>query len=171
MSADRKKDEAFADWLAPHLAALRRISRAFAEPADQHDLMQELILAVWRARPRFRGESADTTFVHRVAHNTALTWKRGENRRRRRREAIEAEMALRLTAGDEPEAVSLLDRLYDAIRTLPPLDRSLILLSLDGQPYAEIARLHGLSETNVGARLSRVRRRLTDLVEERADGV
>ena len=171
MGAGRQEDEAFAAWLAPHLGALRRVARGFAEPADQHDLMQELMLAVWRARPRFRGESADTTFVHRVAHNTALTWKRGENRRRRRREAIEAEMALRLTASDESEAVSLLDRLYDAIRTLPPLERSLILLSLDGQPYAEIARLHGLSETNVGARLSRVRRRLTDLVEERDDGV
>jgi RNA polymerase sigma-70 factor (ECF subfamily) len=170
MGAGRQEDEAFAAWLAPHLGALRRTARAFAEPADQHDLMQELMLAVWRARPRFRGESADTTFVYRVAHNTALTWKRGESRRRRRREAIEAEMALRLEADDTPEA-DLLDRLYDAIRTLPPLDRSLILLSLDSQPYAEIARVHGLSETNVGARLSRIRRRLSDLVEKRADGV
>jgi RNA polymerase sigma factor (sigma-70 family) len=171
MGAGRQEDEAFAVWLAPHLGALRRVARAFAEPADQHDLMQELMLAVWRARPRFRSESADTTFVYRVAHNTALTWKRGETRRRRRREAIEAEMALRLEADDPPETVSLLDRLYAAIRTLPPLDRSLILLSLDGQPYAEIARLHGLSETNVGARLSRVRRRLSELVEERDHGV
>ncbi|MFZ0267204.1 RNA polymerase sigma factor [Caulobacter sp.] len=170
MGAGRQEDETFAAWLSPHLGALRRVARAFTEPADQHDLMQELMLAVWRARPRFRAESADATFVYRVAHNTALTWKRGENRRRRRREAIEAEMALRLTANHAPET-SLLDRLYDAIRTLPPLDRSLILLSLDGQPYAQIARLHGLSETNVGARLSRVRRRLTDLVEERDDGV
>jgi RNA polymerase sigma-70 factor (ECF subfamily) len=171
MGAGRREDEAFAAWLAPHLAALRRVSRAFAEPADQHDLMQELMLAVWRARPRFRSESADTTFVYRVAHNTALTWKRGENRRRRKREAIETEMVLRLEANDTPQTVSLLDRLYAAIRTLPPLDRSLILLSLDGQAYAQIARLHGLSETNVGARLSRVRRRLSDLVEERDDGV
>jgi RNA polymerase sigma-70 factor (ECF subfamily) len=164
MGAGRQEDETFAAWLAPHLGALRRTARAFAEPADQHDLMQELMLAVWRARPRFRGESTDMTFVYRVAHNTALTWKRGETRRRRRREAIEAEMAL-------PPEAGLLNRLYDAIRTLPPLDRSLVLLSLDGQPYAEIARVHGLSETNVGARLSRTRRRLSDLVEERADGV
>jgi RNA polymerase sigma factor (sigma-70 family) len=167
MGAGRQEDEAFAAWLAPHLGALRRAARAFAEPADQHDLMQELMLAVWRARPRFRGESADTTFVYRVAHNTALTWKRGETRRRRRRESIEAEMALRMEAGRHTGGAGLLDRLYDAIRALPPLDRSLILLSLDGQPYAEIARVHGLSETNVGARLSRIRARLSDLVEER----
>jgi RNA polymerase sigma-70 factor (ECF subfamily) len=80
-------------------------------------------------------------------------------------------MALRLEAADAPAAPSLLDRLYDAIRTLPPLDRSLILLSLDGQPYAGIARVHGLSETNVGARLTRIRARLSTLVEEDGDGI
>jgi RNA polymerase sigma factor (sigma-70 family) len=171
MGADRKKDEAFADWLSPHLAALRRISRAFAEPADQHDLMQELMLAVWSARPRFQDRSTAATFVYRVAHNTALTWKRGETRRRRRRETIEAEMALRAQLdGAEPE-MGLLDRLYTAIRTLPPLDRSLILLSLDGVAYGEIARLHGLSETNVGARLTRVRQRIAGLVEDHDDGL
>jgi RNA polymerase sigma-70 factor (ECF subfamily) len=172
MGADRQqKDEAFADWLAPHLAALRRISRAFAEPADQHDLMQELMVAVWSARPRFQDRSAAATFVYRVAHNTALTWKRGETRRRRRREAIEAEMALRVEhKAAEPEA-NLLDRLYTAIRTLSPLDRSLILMSLDGLAYAEIARHHGLSETNVGARLTRVRQRITSLVEDHDDGL
>lgn len=171
MGADRHQGEAFADWLAPHLASLRRISRAFAEPSDQHDLMQELMLAVWSARPRFQDRSATATFVYRVAHNTALTWKRGETRRRRRREAIEAEMALRAEhQAAEPEA-GLLERLYTAIRTLPPLDRSLILMSLDGLAYAEIARLQGLSETNVGARLTRIRQRIATLVEDRDDGL
>ncbi|WP_419254098.1 RNA polymerase sigma factor [Caulobacter sp. ErkDOM-YI] len=168
---ERRGDAAFADWLTPHLGALRRISRAFGQPADQHDLMQELMLAVWRARPRFQDRSAAATFVYRVAHNTALTWKRGETRRRRRGEAIETEMALRAERdGAEPEA-GLLDRLYGAIRTLPPVDRSLILLSLDGVSYGEIARLHGLSETNVGARLTRIRQRIASLVEDRDHGL
>ena len=74
----------FADWLAPHLPMLHRTARAFAQPADQHDLLQEMTVALWKARPRFRAESATGTFVHRVAHNAALTWRRGENRRRLR---------------------------------------------------------------------------------------
>lgn len=170
MVAGRQEDEAFAAWLASHLATLRRTARAFAEPADQHDLMQELALALWKARPRFRGESADTTFVHRVAHNAALTWRRGETRRRKRQDGVAAELSLRSEHPDTPEA-DLLERLYTAIRTLPPLDRSLILLSLDGLAYAAIARVHGLTETNVGARLTRVRARLTILVKEDGDGV
>jgi RNA polymerase sigma-70 factor (ECF subfamily) len=171
MGAGRQTDEAFADWLTPHLAALRRISRAFAVGADQHDLMQELMLAVWRARPRFQGQSAPATFVWRVAHNAALTWWRGETRRRRRGLAVEAEMALRVGEDEDPAQAALLERLYAAIRTLAPLDRSLILLALDGLAYGQIAQLHGLSETNVGARLTRIRARLTILVKENGDGL
>jgi len=159
----------FADWLAPHLPMLHRTARAFAEAADQHDLLQELTVALWKARPRFRDESAPGTFAHRVAHNAALTWRRGETRRRLRGVTIEAELLMR-DAGTDPQG-PLLERLYAAIRRLAPLDRSLILLSLDAVPYAEIARLHGLSETNVGARLTRIRQRVSSLVEGSGDGV
>jgi len=65
-------------------------------------------------------------------------------------------------SGEDP----LLERLYEAIRQLEPLDRSLVILSLEGQSYAEIAALHGLSETNIGARLSRARQKLTQLTEQ-----
>ncbi|PZR35373.1 RNA polymerase sigma factor [Caulobacter segnis] len=165
----RDADRDFADWLAPHLAMLQRTARAFAEPADQHDLLQEMSLALWKAWPRFRAESAAGTFAHRVAHNAALTWRRGEARRRLRGVAVETELLSR-DAGTDPQD-ALLERLYAAIRQLPPVDRSLILLSLDGLAYAEIARLHGLSETNVGARLTRIRQRVARLVEEAAHGV
>ena len=162
-------DREFADWLAPHLPMLHRTARAFADPADQHDLLQELTVALWKARPRFRDESAAGTFVHRVAHNAALTWRRGESRRRLRGVTVQAELLVR-DAGDDPQE-ALLERLYAAIRTLAPVERSLVLLSLDGVAYAEIARLHGLSESNVGARLTRLRQRLSTLVKEDADGV
>lgn len=60
----------------------------------------------------------------------------------------------------------LVDRIYDTIHTLNPVDRSLIMLSLDGHRYAEIAEITGLTETNVGARLSRARSRLTEQLKE-----
>lgn len=167
MGRDIKSD--FADWLAPHLPMLHRTARAFAEPADQHDLLQELTLALWKARARFRDESAAGTYLHRVAHNAALTWRRGETRRRLRGVAVEAELTTR-DAGIDPQG-ALLERLYAAIRRLAPVERSLILLSLDGMTYAQIAQLHGLSETNVGARLTRIRQRVSSLVEEADDGV
>lgn len=165
----RDTDREFADWLAPHLAMLHRTARAFADPADQHDLLQELTLALWKARPRFDEVEVARAFAYRVAHNAALTWRRGETRRRLRGVTVQAELLAR-DAGDDPQG-PLLERLYAAIRQLPPVERSLILLSLEGVGYAEIARLHGLSQTNVGARLTRIRQRVSSLVEETDDGL
>lgn len=154
-------EDRFQAWIGAHLGVLHRIARAFATGADQQDLLQELLVSVWRAGPSFRGESAPATFIFRVAHNRALTWRRGETRRRLRAEAYQ-----RLRVDEESGEEPLLERLYAAIRQLEPLDRSLVLLSLEGQSYADIAALHGLSESNVGARLSRARQKLIHLTEQ-----
>jgi len=159
--ADR--DEVFKAWMQAHLGVLHRISRAFATGADQHDLMQELMLAVWRAAPMFRGESAESTFIFRVAHNAALTWRRRESARVRRMAEAIPQALERPAPGDDGEE-ALLARLYAAIHTLAPLDRSLMLLSLEGLSYTQIGEIHALSETNVGARLSRARKKLASLV-------
>lgn len=155
------EDEAqFEMWMAEHVGVLHRIARAFAYGADRQDLLQELMLAVWRAAPKFRGDSAASTFIFRVAHNCALTWRRGEARLRRRQ--IEYE---RLRVDDAPDEDALLEALYAAIRELEPLDRSLMVLSLEGISYGQIAAIHGLSESNVGARLTRARRKLGSMME------
>ena len=154
-------EERFQAWVGEHIGVLHRVARAFAVGADQHDLLQEILIAVWRAAPAFRGDSAPSTFIFRVAHNRALTWRRGEVRRRRRDETYQR-LHVDNVSGEDP----LLERLYEAIRQLEPLDRSLVILSLEGQSYAEIAALHGLSETNIGARLSRARQKLTQLTEQ-----
>lgn len=153
-------EDRFQTWAREHIGVLHRIARAFAMGADQHDLLQELLIAVWRAAPAFRGDSAPSTFIFRVAHNRALTWRRGEVRRRRRDDEYQR-LHVEDVRGEDP----LLEQLYAAIRQLEPLDRSLVLLSLEGQSYGEIAALHGLSESNVGARLSRARQKLVQLTE------
>lgn len=153
--------ERFEAWMQAHLGVLTRIARAFAVGADQHDLMQELMLAVWRAAPSFRGEAKEATFIFRVAHNAALTWRRRERTWHRHQAEYE-----RLMVPESPSSNDdLVTRLYDAIRTLDTLDRSLMLLSLEGLSYAAIGEIHGLSETNVGARLSRARKKLGPLME------
>ena len=60
-----------------------------------------------------------------------------------------------------------LELLYAAIRSLEPLDRSLVLLQLDGVSYAQIAEIHGLSESNVGVRLNRLKHKLTAKLQEK----
>jgi RNA polymerase sigma-70 factor (ECF subfamily) len=153
-------EDRFEVWMETHVGVLVRIARAFAVGADREDLLQELMLAVWRAEPQFRGEAAPATFIFKVAHNCALTWRRSEARRHARQRELG-----RLHTGEERASDPNLERLYDAIRQLEGVDRSLVLLSLEGQSYAEIAAIHGLSETNVGARLTRARKKLAALME------
>jgi RNA polymerase sigma factor (sigma-70 family) len=156
-----RDDDRFQTWMGAHLGVLHRIARAFAAGADQQDLLQELMLAVWRAAPAFRGDSAPSTYIFRVAHNCALTWRRGESKRRQRHREYE-----RLRVDEAIEDPSVLDELYAAVHQLDTLDRSLVLLSLEGLAYGEIAAIHGLSETNVGARLTRARKKLALLMEK-----
>lgn len=163
---------AFEHWLNEHGAVLHHVANGFAEGADRQDLLQELLLAVWRAVPAFRHGSAPSTFIFRVAHNAALTWKRTEKNYRHRLDRYEA------LVPTEPRPVTdapggLVDReretlelLYARIRELPPLDRSLILLHLDGAGYAQMAEIHGLTESNVGARLTRLKQKLSDSMKE-----
>lgn len=155
----------FSAWLDQHAAVLHHVANGFAEGADRHDLMQELMLAVWRAIPAYRAGAQASTFIYRVAHNTALTWRRTQKNYRERIDRFGTQAGTEPAADGrrEPEA---LEHLYAAIRRLPPLDRSLILLHLDGLDYAEIAGIHGLTETNVGARLTRLRQKLTTLLED-----
>jgi RNA polymerase sigma-70 factor, ECF subfamily len=74
----------FRQWLGEHTGLLLKVVRSFAEgPSDQDDLFQEVLLQVWLSLPNFREDSKPTTWLHRVALNTPLTWKRGETKRRR----------------------------------------------------------------------------------------
>jgi RNA polymerase sigma-70 factor (ECF subfamily) len=159
----------FDAWLRDYAGILHHVANAFATGADRHDLMQELMLALWRAVPAFRAASLASTFIYRVTHNAALTWKRAERGYRRRLDTFE-ELQPATTAatnhppGDDPgERLALL---YTAIRALEPIDRSLVLLQLDGVSYADIAAIHGITESNVGVRLNRIKQKLTAIIQE-----
>jgi len=167
MTTDAEQEQRFTAWMRDHVAILHRVANAFAAGDARHDLMQEILVALWRATPAFQGGSQVSTFVYRVAHNAALVWHRGERRHRRRVDAAsDVDWMTRPEEGrSRPDTPARLEALYAAIRTLPPLDRSLLLLSLDGLAYREIAAIHRLSESNVGARLTRARQRLTEIMQ------
>lgn len=171
-----ERSRTFDEWIAAHGAIVVRTARAFARGADRDDLEQELLLAVWRAIPAFRGGSSVATFLYRVAHNAALTFRRAERGRGARELQVADELARQsvasapgvpgVPAGNAADdEARRLEQLYAAIRELPALDRALVLLSLDGIAYAEMAEIHGLSVNHVGVRLSRARRLLASRLE------
>lgn len=143
----------FEAWLQQYGAILHKIARAYANLTDRDDLHQDLLLALWDALPFYRAESQPQTFIYRVALNRALNWTRS-----RRPHVPLPDLPAPIRDTDQ------LDQLYAAIAQLPELDRSLILLHLDGLTYAEITQVLGLTETNIGARLTRLRQRLKEML-------
>jgi RNA polymerase sigma factor (sigma-70 family) len=135
-------------------------SRRATTANDRNDLLQEVLLAVWKSIPAFRGQAKPTTYLYRVCHNAALLWIRTEKNYRRR---VERYGAFAPTEASEPPTLTdeRLSRLYAAIHQLKPLDRSLILLALDGLSYRDMAEVFGLSESNVGVKLTRIKAQLT----------
>ncbi len=164
-----EQTQRFDRWLAAHAALLHHVANGFAAGADRDDLLQELLLALWRAVPRFRGGCKESTYLYRVAHNAALSWRRTQSNYRARLDRFEQRVQGDLRAatpandGREPEA---LQHVYAAIRLLPPLERSLILLHLDSLTYAEIADIHGMTEAAVGSRLNRIKSKLIQQMKE-----
>lgn len=158
----------FDAWLRLHPGIPHHVAHGFAEGADREDLMQELLIALWKSIPAFRGECSAPTFIYRVCHHAALTWTRARRNRERRMERYRTTSEEALEASRPPDAMAgnvrtnavLLEQLYAAIRRLPDVDRSLILLALDGLSYREMAEVHGIGESNVGVRLHRARQRL-----------
>lgn len=163
----------FRRLLDEHTGLVFKVVRSFAQgPPDSDDLLQEILLQVWISLPSFRAESKATTWMYRVALNTALAWKRRETKHRDRRRALPIEIEFvdhRPAPIEAHEEREKLERLYEVVRALPPTDRALVLLYLDGLSYSEMAEVIGVSESNVGVRLNRVKKSLAARLKEPTD--
>jgi RNA polymerase sigma-70 factor (ECF subfamily) len=150
----------FDSWLSLHKGVLFKVVRAYAfTHQDQEDLFQELATQVWLSIPGFRGNSAPSTWIYRVALNTAISWSRKELRHRNRNHSLDG-----ADATLEPGNIGMdprLEWLYEQIAQLGEIDRPVALLLLDGFSYQEIADALGMTESNVGVRIHRIKAHLT----------
>ena len=155
----RRRQEIFDAWLAQHRGLLFKVVRAHAlTPHDRDDLFQEIAAQIWYSIPNFRGASAVTTWLYRIALHCAMAWSRKEKRHRTDRHAAgEHVPALIETTGNRDRR---LDWLYEQIARLDPVDRALTLLLLDGFSHREMAATLGLSESNVGVKIHRIKNHL-----------
>ena len=158
----RDFDRIVSDFGSP----LWRLTAVYArELADREDLYQEILVALWGALPRFRGDASLRTFVYRIGHNRGLTFRAQAERRRRREDAI-------LDAVPDPAPLpdraldrnEARERLTRAIAALSPTLAQPLLLHSEGLGHDEIAGVLGITENNVGVRLNRARRELARLL-------
>lgn len=125
---------------------------------DQQDLYQDIVYQLWKSFDSFRGESKFSTWMYRIALNTALT-RIKKNKRKGHSVAID-KVVLGQTEHYDTEFEDRLKTLYTQIHQLNILEKGLMLLLLEGKKYEEIAEIIGLSPTNVGTRISRIKNKL-----------
>jgi len=152
----------FKEWLNEHAGLIFRVVRAYGDSTeDRDDLFQEICLQLWLSIPRFEGKSKVSTWIYRVALNTAITRNRNEKTRRRHSKQF---MEFRQQQGDAGQASEIIERLYDAVHKLPRVDASVVLMHFDGLAYSEMAEILGISESNVGVKLNRAKKQLALLM-------
>jgi len=134
-----------------------------SDSTDAEDLFQEILLQLWKAYPQFNKSSKVSTWMYRVGLNTAITRLRKNNRSPSFEELASVHQALPETG------VQRLDILFDkdlqeAIDRLDKFDRALLMLYLDEKSYKEIAEIMGLSESNVGVKVNRIKKKLKEIM-------
>ena len=167
---DAERNAVFETWMEAHKAILFKVARAYGTThSDREDLFQEIALQVWHSVAAFRGEAAVTTWIYRVALNTAIAWKRKGRKHDHGRQDIEAAAGLLI---DAPARDPRLEWIYQRIAELDEVNRSLALLMLDGFSYRDMSQILGLSESNVGVKINRIKAALAaQLAKEEPDGL
>jgi RNA polymerase sigma-70 factor (ECF subfamily) len=166
---ENKQQNTFDSWLRQHKGMLFKVVRAYAYTTeDQDDLFQEIALQVWHSIPHYRGDSAVTTWLYRIALYVALGWLRKEKKHRTGKQSLEGIEHLLIVRDSAKD--NRLEWLYQQIADLSPVDRSLMLLMLEGFSYREMASILGISESNVGVRINRIKTRLVSRPEESRHG-
>ncbi|MEL6251654.1 MAG: RNA polymerase sigma factor [Bacteroidota bacterium] len=126
------------------------------------DVFQEAMSNVWKSLKSFKGKSSIDTWVYRIAINTCITF----NNRQKRLTAQKAEMQENFAPVVEEENEQL-HQLYQAIKRLNASDRSIIGLYLEDFSYKEIAEILGISTSNVGVRLNRIKQKISVIIHQK----
>lgn len=155
------------ELLRRNAGLIHRIAYAYCRDAsDREDVAQEIAVELWRSRERYDARFKESTWVYRIALNVAISFRRRERRHREGRVSIEEPgLGVAAAAAIEPSAdVQLLLR---CIEELGALEKALVLLHLDGLDHGAIADVLGISVSNVGTKLGRIKARLRVAFERR----
>jgi len=155
----------FQALLDAHKGILFKVCNGYCRNRDdREDLAQEIVVQLWRSFGRYDERLRFSTWMYRIALNVAISAYRRE--RTRTRHVLAADASVLEVADEPPVASGRIEELYALIEGLEPMERALVLLVLDGLSHREIGDVLGLSESNVGTKLERLRKRM----RQRAQG-
>ncbi len=155
---DAERRARFDTVLAECRGRLSRIALTYAGH-EVDDLLQEILLQIWRSLPAFQERSSIGTWCYRIAINTSISWKRKAERQRVERTSDTMDQH---TASDSSSVHQATGLLKGFLATLGDVDQAVLLMHLDNVDHAEIAAALGVSHGAIRTRMSRLRQKLAD---------
>jgi RNA polymerase sigma-70 factor (ECF subfamily) len=154
------KNKAFKKLLNENRQVISKICNAYANNEEEfEDYFQEVALQIWKSCDSFEGKSKISTWIYRISLNVCLS----EIRKKERRistYSLKPELdSLKQEQKDNREQIKAL---YRAIRTLKKIDRAIIILYLEEKQYKEMADILGISVSNIGVKINRIKKELKE---------
>lgn len=161
-------EEEFSQIIKENEDRLNHLSRVYADRADeQQDIFQEIIIQIWNSLPSFNGEANIDTWIYRLAVNTAISFVRKKETRRDYysdyKDEKDSQEDTNHLYDDKNEKLEIL---YDAISNLNASEKAIITMYLEDFSYSEIAFVTDITENYVGVKLNRIKKKLSNIIEE-----
>lgn len=156
----------FTELIKNNQGLIIKVARLYTNsPEEEQDLFQEIVLQLWRSYGSFRGNSKISTWMYRIALNTAITLYRKKGRSPQT-DALQDKHYFRPQNEESAEKNQQIDTLYTVIKLLPKVERAVVTMYLDDLSYREIAENLGISEVNARVKMNRLKKTLKDLMEK-----
>jgi RNA polymerase sigma factor (sigma-70 family) len=165
----KEKEQEFLTRIESHKGILYKVSKMYMDNRDdQQDLFQEIVCQLWKSYDTFRNESQFSTWMYRVAVNTAIVFLRKEKRKVDKYEI--ASENIKDDEGDSHIKESQLDHFYKAVQKLEKIDKAIIFYQLEGFSHKEIGDNLGISEGNARVKLNRAKEKLKEIIKNQGYG-
>ena len=143
---------------------VHKICRIYTnDQASHNDLFQEITIQLWKAYPKFRGDAKFSTWMYRVALNTAITLYRKKKRGIQTQDYDSLQFRIKVEEYDD-KTEQQLSLMYNAVKELNDIDKALIFLYLEDKNYKEISETMGISEVNARVKMNRVKTKLKNIL-------
>ncbi|WP_247236532.1 RNA polymerase sigma factor [Telluribacter sp. SYSU D00476] len=163
--ADHNTEKEFERRISEYSAMIHKVCRMYAyTEADRQDLFQEIVIHLWKAYPKFRDESKFSTWLYRVALNTAVT---GLRKQKKFITSYEAEHLPHHVADEKGAEEEQWIQLYEAIAQLSEIEKAIVMLYMEGRNYDEMEEILGISQGTLRVKMTRIKDKLRQLTKNK----
>ena len=161
---NKELEHKFVTELQDNQNIVHKVCTLYTNDRDSHnDLFQEITIQLWKAYPKFRGDAKFSTWMYRVALNTAITLYRKHKRRIDTADYESIIFKIKADEYDETEQVQL-KLMYKAVKQLGDIDKALVFLYLEDKNYTEISETLGITEVNARVKMNRIKTKLRTIL-------